>query len=128
VTGVQTCALPIYRARLDARLAPEPRAAAQRPHQSAAVPAWQAELADRRCAARPVPDPTPGTSAQQPAGHPPAQPVDRAMKPARVRLGDLSVGSVLSLAAALRERGHDPQPLLAQYDLDPARLGEPRAR
>lgn len=50
------------------------------------------------------------------------------MKPARVRLGDLSVGSVLSLAAALRERGHDPQPLLAQYDLDPARLGEPRAR
>ena len=50
------------------------------------------------------------------------------MKAPRVRLGDLSVGSVLSLAAALRERGHDPDPLLAQYDLDPARLAEPRAR
>lgn len=50
------------------------------------------------------------------------------MTSARVRLGDLSVGSVLSLAAALRERGHDPQPLFAQYDLDPVRLAEPRAR
>ncbi len=50
------------------------------------------------------------------------------MKTARVRLGDLSVGSVLSLAAALRQQGIDPQPLLVEYDLDPARLAEPRAR
>ena len=33
------------------------------------------------------------------------------MKPARVRLGDLSVGSVLSLAAALRTIAEGPDSL-----------------
>ncbi|NQD96840.1 AraC family transcriptional regulator, partial [Pseudomonas sp. CrR25] len=46
----------------------------------------------------------------------------------RVRLGDLSVGFVHSLADALRQLGQDPLPLLAQYGLDAARLAEPRAR
>ena len=50
------------------------------------------------------------------------------MKASRVRLGDLSVGFTQALAAALRERGHDPQPLLEQFGLDAARLSEPRAR
>ncbi|RMH86696.1 AraC family transcriptional regulator [Pseudomonas sp. AOB-7] len=50
------------------------------------------------------------------------------MKASRVRLGDLSVGFTQALAAALRERGHDPQPLLEQFGLDTARLSEPRVR
>ena len=45
-----------------------------------------------------------------------------------VRLGDLSVGFLYSLADALRHHGHDPQPLLEQYGFDSARLAEPRAR
>lgn len=50
------------------------------------------------------------------------------MKPQRVRLGDLSVGFVNNLADAVRQLGQDPLPLLEQYDLDAARLAEPRAR
>ena len=50
------------------------------------------------------------------------------MKPQRVRLGDLSVGFVYSLADAMRHLNQDPLPLFAQYDLDAARLAEPRAR
>ena len=50
------------------------------------------------------------------------------MKPQRVRLGDLSVGFVHSLADAVRQLGQDPQPLLENYGLDPARLAEPGAR
>ena len=50
------------------------------------------------------------------------------MKPQRVRLGDLSVGSIDSLAAAVRAHDRNPLPLLAQYELDTARLAEPRAR
>ncbi|MEE3509626.1 AraC family transcriptional regulator [Pseudomonas sp. 10C3] len=46
----------------------------------------------------------------------------------RVRLGDLSVGFVHSLADAVRSFGQDPEPLLEQYGLDPARLAEPGAR
>ncbi|WP_407681572.1 AraC family transcriptional regulator [Pseudomonas mangiferae] len=49
-------------------------------------------------------------------------------RPARVRLGDLSVGFIDSLAAALREHAQDPQPLLLQYGLDARRRGEARAR
>jgi AraC-like DNA-binding protein len=50
------------------------------------------------------------------------------VKPQRVRLGDLSVGFVHSLADTVRHLGHDPRPLLEHYGLDPARLAEPRAR
>lgn len=50
------------------------------------------------------------------------------MTPAPTRLGDLSVGFVHSLANAVRSFGHDPQPLLEQYGLDPARLAEAGAR
>lgn len=50
------------------------------------------------------------------------------MNPARVRLGDLSVGFVHSLADAVRSYGQDPNPLLEQYGLDAARLAEPGAR
>jgi len=50
------------------------------------------------------------------------------VKPQRVRLGDLSVGFVLSLADAVYSLGQDPAPLFAQYGLDAARLAEPRAR
>lgn len=50
------------------------------------------------------------------------------MNPPRVRLGDLSVGFVHSLADAVRSFGQDPEPLLEQYGLDPARLAEPGAR
>ncbi|MBK5001508.1 AraC family transcriptional regulator [Pseudomonas sp. S31] len=46
----------------------------------------------------------------------------------RVRLGDLSVGFVQPLAAALTELGHDPLPLLRRYGLDQARLAEAGAR
>lgn len=45
-----------------------------------------------------------------------------------MRLGDLSVSFVHSLADAVASHGHDPQPLLEQYGLDAARLAEPGAR
>lgn len=45
-----------------------------------------------------------------------------------MRLGDLSVGFVHSLADAVRSHGQDPTPLLEQYALDPARLAEAGAR
>ncbi|EPL10609.1 AraC family transcriptional regulator [Pseudomonas sp. CF161] len=50
------------------------------------------------------------------------------MKPQPMRLGDLSVGFVHSLADAMGSHGLDPLPLLAQYGLDAARLGEAGAR
>ncbi|MFW0756762.1 AraC family transcriptional regulator [Pseudomonas sp. H11T01] len=50
------------------------------------------------------------------------------MKPLPMRLGDLSVGFVHSLADAVRSHGLDPQDLLDQYGLDPARLAEAGAR
>ncbi len=50
------------------------------------------------------------------------------MKARRIRLGDLSVGFVHGLAAALEERGKDAGALLESYGLDAARLAEPRAR
>jgi len=50
------------------------------------------------------------------------------MKSTRVKLGDLSVGFVDSLADAMRSCGQNPQPLLERYGLDAARLAEPRAR
>ncbi|WP_421549229.1 AraC family transcriptional regulator [Pseudomonas sp. QD4] len=50
------------------------------------------------------------------------------MKPQPMRLGDLSVGFVHSLADAMGSHGLDPAPLLAQYGLDAARLGEAGAR
>jgi AraC-like DNA-binding protein len=50
------------------------------------------------------------------------------MKPQPMRLGDLSVSFVHSLADAVASHGHDPQPLLEQYGLDAARLAEPGAR
>jgi AraC-like DNA-binding protein len=46
----------------------------------------------------------------------------------RVRLGELSVGFVQPLSQALRELGHDPEPLLRRYGLDAPRLGEAGAR
>lgn len=50
------------------------------------------------------------------------------MNPPRVRLGDLSVGFVHSLADAVRSYGQDPLPLLTQFGLDPSRLAEPGGR
>lgn len=50
------------------------------------------------------------------------------MKPLPMRLGDLSVGFVHSLADAVRSHDLDPQPLLEQYGLDAARLSEAGAR
>ncbi|MBK5417961.1 AraC family transcriptional regulator [Pseudomonas sp. TH31] len=50
------------------------------------------------------------------------------MKPLPMRLGDLSVGFVHSLADAVRSHGTDPEPLLDQYGLDAARLSEAGAR
>ncbi|QKE65711.1 AraC family transcriptional regulator [Aquipseudomonas campi] len=50
------------------------------------------------------------------------------MKSSRVRLGDLSVGFIHGLIAAVREAGQDPAPLLAQFGLDAARLAEPQGR
>ncbi|NNA91395.1 AraC family transcriptional regulator [Pseudomonas gessardii] len=50
------------------------------------------------------------------------------MRPAPMRLGDLSVGIVHTLADAILSHNLDPQPLLLQYGLDPARLSEPGAR
>ncbi|WP_339485761.1 AraC family transcriptional regulator [Pseudomonas sp. EL_65y_Pfl2_R95] len=51
-----------------------------------------------------------------------------AVKSPRIRLGDLSVGFVDSLAEALRSYGQNPLDLLERYGLDPARLATPRAR
>ncbi|MQA56941.1 AraC family transcriptional regulator [Pseudomonas piscis] len=50
------------------------------------------------------------------------------MRSAPMRLGDLSVGFVHSLADAVRSHGQDPVPLLEQYGLDSARLAEAGAR
>lgn len=50
------------------------------------------------------------------------------MSSPRVRLGDLSVGFVHSLASALEQRQLDPQPLLHGYGLDSQRLGQAHAR
>ncbi|TLX57131.1 AraC family transcriptional regulator [Stutzerimonas nosocomialis] len=50
------------------------------------------------------------------------------MTAARVKLGDLSVGFVHSLGAALAEKGIDASPLLESYGLDAARLADPRAQ
>src|SRR5690606_13485273 len=68
-----------------------------------------------------------GTTPSRPAGAA-AQPLAAGTPMMRVRLGDLSVGFVHSLSAALREKQLDPQPLLEAYGLDAARLAEPRAR
>ncbi|MHA6494458.1 AraC family transcriptional regulator [Pseudomonas borbori] len=50
------------------------------------------------------------------------------MKTPRVRLGDLSVGFIHSLADAMTQLGQDPQPLLERYGFDAARMAEARAR
>ena len=50
------------------------------------------------------------------------------MKPQRIRLGDLTVGSLQSLCAAMRSHGCDPAALLCDYGLDAVRLAEPRGR
>ncbi|WP_341305036.1 AraC family transcriptional regulator [Pseudomonas sp. TMP25] len=50
------------------------------------------------------------------------------MQNMQVKLGDLSVGFVASLADAMRSCGKDPLPLLERFGLDAARLAEPRAR
>lgn len=50
------------------------------------------------------------------------------MNPARIRLGDLSVGFLYSLADAVRHLGHEPHPLLEHYGFDAPRLAEPQAR
>ncbi len=46
----------------------------------------------------------------------------------RMRLGDLSVGFVHSIAAAIEQHGHCATDLLERFDLDPARLAQPNAR
>ena len=46
----------------------------------------------------------------------------------RVRLGDLSVGFVQSLAAAMRQLDADPAALLSQFHLSPQRLSKARER
>ncbi|UQY34247.1 AraC family transcriptional regulator [Pseudomonas fulva] len=50
------------------------------------------------------------------------------MKPAAIRLGDLAVGYLYSLADAVDHLGHASRPLLEHYGFDAARLAEPRAR
>ena len=50
------------------------------------------------------------------------------MSDPRVRLGDLSVGFLHGLGAALRRYGEDPQALLDAYGLDAERLAVPQAR
>ncbi|RMP78481.1 AraC family transcriptional regulator [Pseudomonas syringae] len=45
-----------------------------------------------------------------------------------LRLGDLSVGYIQSLAGAVTRLGKNPDPLLEQYGLDPARLSQAGAR
>lgn len=51
-----------------------------------------------------------------------------AVKSPRIRLGDLSVGFVDSLAEAMRSYDQDPVALLEGYGLDSVRLATPRAR
>ncbi|MNF73424.1 HTH-type transcriptional regulator VirS [compost metagenome] len=50
------------------------------------------------------------------------------MKAQRVKLGDLTVGFVHSMAAALEQAGQSPAELLERFGLDAARLAEPQAR
>jgi len=50
------------------------------------------------------------------------------MSRAPVRLGDLSVGFIQSLTAAVRSHGQDPTPLLDAYGLDPGRLAQAGGR
>lgn len=50
------------------------------------------------------------------------------MKNQRVKLGDLSVGFIHGLAAALEERGHPADELLERFGLDASRLAEPQGR
>ena len=50
------------------------------------------------------------------------------MKPSRVRLGDLSVGFVHCLVAALQQQGVAADELLRQFRLDATRLALPRER
>ncbi len=45
-----------------------------------------------------------------------------------MKLGDLSVGYLYSLQAALRSLEHDPEPLLRRYRISPALLGQAQAR
>lgn len=45
-----------------------------------------------------------------------------------MRLGDLSVGFVHSIAAAIEQYGHCATALLDRFDLSPARLAQPHAR
>ena len=45
-----------------------------------------------------------------------------------MRLGDLSVGFVNSIAAAIEQDGHSASALLERFDLGPARLAQPHAR
>lgn len=50
------------------------------------------------------------------------------MKLQRIRLGDLTVGSLQSLCEAMRSHGCDPAALLLDYGLDTIRLAEPQGR
>jgi AraC-like DNA-binding protein len=50
-----------------------------------------------------------------------------AVKAGHLRLGDVSVGFIQALAAAVHAQGMDPVPLLAQYGFDSARLAQPGA-
>ncbi|QDD88751.1 AraC family transcriptional regulator [Pseudomonas oryzihabitans] len=50
------------------------------------------------------------------------------MKRPALRLGDLSTGFVLALAAAVNSRGGDADALLVRFGLSPARLAEPGGR
>ncbi|EZQ17191.1 AraC family transcriptional regulator [Halopseudomonas bauzanensis] len=45
-----------------------------------------------------------------------------------MKLGDLSVGYLYSLQAALRSLGHDPEPLLQRYRIGPAQLAQAGVR
>ncbi len=45
-----------------------------------------------------------------------------------IRLGDLSVGFVHSIVAAITQHGHDANALLERFDLGPERLAQPQAR
>ncbi len=45
-----------------------------------------------------------------------------------IRLGDLSVGFVHSIVAAITQHGHDANALLERFDLGPEHLAQPQAR
>ena len=45
-----------------------------------------------------------------------------------MRLGDLSVGFVHSIAQAIQQHGQNPEELLDRFELGPARLAEAHAR